>query len=777
MGVAGSRCSKEIVMTNNYQLTNKAVYDLIDRQLAVWQQASDNFKALANVGVKEINLAGFPVKVQFNPARIVSSAAKVDPKTIKERKCFLCGANRPAIQEGLPFQGKKSEYTVLINPFPIFPKHLTVPDTSHVNQTIEGEYERFEDMLSLAETLDDFLFFYNGPKCGASAPDHMHFQGGNKGFLPVEYNYGALQKTLLVDSENVKVFSVENYMRGIMAIEALDKSAAVAQFRKIYSLLEEKEGEWEPMLNLLSWTVKENGATKYISLIYLREKHRPSHYFAEGDDNILLSPASVDMGGVFITPLEKDFVKITGKELGEIVDELQISAERFGMIKNALRKQPVVKVGIMSDEEIRFELNDIYEFSAPEESEPFAVKGIQSAKFQNGKVCWNGKEYTELLFTPKGVGTFWLKDVTIGVNFHWERKEDQKFGSSLKVIVENGKLTAVNIIGVEDYLTSVISSEMSATASEELLKAHAVISRSWLLAQIEKNKEIVAANADYCATTQTEDELIKWYDREDHINFDVCADDHCQRYQGLTRASTEKVRRAIDETWGELLMDGEKICDARFSKCCGGVFEEFQNCWEPVKYSYLVKVRDGKNPQDIPDLTIEENAREWILTSPEAYCNTTDQKILSQVLNNYDQETINFYRWREEYTQQELSELILRRSGVDYGNIVDLVPVERGTSARLIKLKIVGTKKTMTIGKELEIRRTLSPSHLYSSAFVVEKVGEENGLPAKFILHGAGWGHGVGLCQIGAAVMGEQGYKYKEILLHYFVGAAIESRY
>lgn len=764
-------------MNNNNELTNQAVYDLINRQLAVWQQASDNFKALANVGVKEVIVGGFPVMVQFNPARIVSSAAKVDPKTIKERKCFLCGANRPEIQEGLPFAGKNMEYTVLINPFPIFPKHLTVPDVTHVNQTIEGEYERYEDMLSLSETLDDFLFFYNGPKCGASAPDHMHFQGGNKGFLPVEYNYDALEKTLLVDAEGVKVYAVENYMRGIIAIEATDKLAAVAQFRKLYSCLEVKEGEWEPMLNLLSWAVKENGATKYVSLVYLREKHRPSHYFAEGDANILLSPASVDMGGVFITPLEKDFVKISQKELTEIVDELQISNEMFGMIKNALREQPTVSVGIMSDVKIDFELNNEYAFSTPDSNETFEVKGPQTAQVQDGKVLWNGKEYSELNFAPKGVGTFWLRGVTIGVNFHWERKEDQKFGSALRIIVENGKLTPVNIIGVEDYLTSVISSEMSATASEELLKAHAVISRSWLLAQIEKNKEIVAANADYCATTQTEDELIKWYDREDHVNFDVCADDHCQRYQGLTRASTEKVRKAIDATWGELLMDGDKICDARFSKCCGGVFEEFQNCWEPVKYSYLVKVRDGKNPQDIPDLTVEENAHEWIMTSPEAFCNTTDQKILSQVLNNYDQETVNFYRWKQEYGQKELSELILSRSGVDYGDIIDLVPVERGTSGRLVKLKIVGSKKTMTIGKELEIRRTLSTSHLYSSAFVVEKQGEENGVPARFILHGAGWGHGVGLCQIGAAVMGEQGYKYKEILLHYFVGAAIESRY
>ena len=758
-------------MVNNNGINNKAVYDLIDRQLAVWQQAKDNFEALSGVGVKEVTVGGFPVKIQFNPARIVSSAAKVDPKTIKERKCFLCAANRPAIQEGIPFMGKKAEYSVLINPFPIFPKHLTVPDVNHVNQTIEGEWERFEDMLSLSESLDEFLFFYNGPKCGASAPDHMHFQGGNKGFLPLEYNYNALEKKLLCATEGAKVYAVENYMRGILTIEATDKLAAVAQFRKIYNCLEVKEGEWEPMLNLLAWVVKENNQTKYISVIFLREKHRPSHYFAEGDANILLSPASVDMGGVFITPLEKDFNKVTEKELVEIADEIQISNEFFGLVKNALREQPVVSVGIMSEKEISFELNNAYTFTCPDNSETFEVKGPQTAVESNGKVLWDGKEYTELVFTPKGIGTFWLRGVTIGVNFHWERKEDQKFGSALKIIVEHGKLTAVNVIGVEDYLTSVISSEMSATASPELLKAHAVISRSWLLAQIEKNKEIVASNSEYSACTQTEDELVKWYDREDHTNFDVCADDHCQRYQGLTRASTLKVREAIEATWGELLMDGNKICDARFSKCCGGAVEEFQYCWEPVKYSYLVKLRDGKNTQDLPDLTIEENAHKWIMENPEAFCNTTDKNILSQVLNNYDQETVNFYRWKEEYTVKELSELVYKRSGVDYGEIIDLIPVERGTSGRLVKLKIVGTKKTMTIGKELEIRRTLSTSHLYSSAFVVEKTD------GKFILYGAGWGHGVGLCQIGAAVMGEQGYKYKEILLHYFVGASIENRY
>ena len=437
-------------------------------------------------------------------------------------------------------------------------------------------------------------------------------------------------------------------------------------------------------------------------------------------------------------------------------------------------QEPKVQVGIMFEPQIEFVLLTPYRFNGTE------ISGKQKVSYQDGKVIWNDVAYDELLFEPvdEANASFELIDVTIGINFHWERKENQRFQGSLKVIVEHGKLTAVNVIHVEDYLTSVISSEMSATASLELLKAHAVISRSWLLAQIQKNKELAAENTDYCACHQNDEELIRWYDREDHVNFDVCADDHCQRYQGITRASTEIVKQAIAATRGQLLMDSGKICDARFSKCCGGAFEEFQYCWEDKKYPYLVKQRDSKTITELPDLTIEAEADKWIRTSPEAFCNTTDKKILSQVLNNYDQETTDFYRWKVEYTQEELAALILKRSGVDYGQIIDLIPIARGTSGRLWKLKIVGTKKTLTIGKELEIRRTLSPSHLYSSAFVVDKENvSAEGIPGKFVLTGAGWGHGVGLCQIGAAVMGEQGFAYDAILQHYFIDATIEKLY
>lgn len=444
-------------------------------------------------------------------------------------------------------------------------------------------------------------------------------------------------------------------------------------------------------------------------------------------------------------------------------------------------QEPVITVGILSGKEIGF--------SFPKEfisSDGIAICGIQQAVYRKGKICWQEKKYDELSFTPQQDTSsfFELQDVTIGINFHWERKEVQRFKGELKIIVEDDRLTAINIIPIEDYLTSVISSEMSATASLELLKAHAVISRSWLLNKLKvaNGKLKVIMHPDNTANFELStlpSQLIKWYDHEAHKNFDICADDHCQRYQGITRASTPQAIEAVFATRGEVLMYEGEICDARFSKCCGGAFEEFQNCWENVKHPYLIGQRDSKTETRLPDLTKEVEADKWIRTSPAAFCNTHNKQVLSQVLNNYDQETTDFYRWRVCYSQQELSELIHKRSGIEFGKIIDLIPVERGTSGRLVRLKIVGTLRTLIIGKELEIRRTLSSSHLYSSAFVVDKEykEDEKEIPSRFILTGSGWGHGVGLCQIGAAVMGEQGYKYKEILSHYYPGSAIEQQY
>ena len=434
--------------------------------------------------------------------------------------------------------------------------------------------------------------------------------------------------------------------------------------------------------------------------------------------------------------------------------------------------QPNVSVGIVSGREIKFCLNATYV------AEGMPSAGKQTVSFSENGVLWNGKTYKQLEFLPQSdEASFSLYDVTIGVNFHWERKETQTFLGKLKFIVNGNSVCAVNELPVERYLESVISSEMSATSSLELLKAHAVISRSWLLVQMQNRRKGETTAHVAASEIQGNGELIRWYDREDHTLFDVCADDHCQRYQGITKETSAQVAEAIRQTAGQVLTDEDEICDARFSKCCGGETEEFQYCWENLRKPYLIALRDVPQ-QEALDLTVEANADRWIRSSPESFCNTRDAKVLSQVLNNYDQETSDFYRWRVEYTQQQVQQLLTEKLGIDFGAIVDLIPVERGTSGRLSKLRIVGEKLTLVIGKELEIRRALSKSHLYSSAFVVDTFDRnEQGIPKRFALIGAGWGHGVGLCQIGAAVMGERGYSYKEILLHYYPGAIIKQIY
>ncbi|MDE6277674.1 MAG: SpoIID/LytB domain-containing protein [Muribaculaceae bacterium] len=439
---------------------------------------------------------------------------------------------------------------------------------------------------------------------------------------------------------------------------------------------------------------------------------------------------------------------------------------------------PELNVGIVSGEELRVNLATPYrlEGSNREPLEGDLTFRLSAA----GRVEFEGKEYDGIELRPAASGNgarFEVKDVTIGVNFHWERKENQSFTGGLGIIVEDEpkRLTLVNRLPVEDYLKSVISSEMNATSSPELLKAHAVISRSWLFAQL------AAAKAPKCKDgwTDTAEERIVWYDREDHKNFDVCADDHCQRYQGITRQTRPEVEEAIDATFGVVLKDAEgKVCDARFSKCCGGVFEKFESCWEPAPHPYLQALRDGENETDFPDLMDEDAAREWIAGSPEAYCNTRDERVLAEVLNSYDRETPDFYRWNVEYSREELSDLLRRRAGEDFGDVVEMKALERGTSGRIIRLLVRGTKKTKVIGKELEIRRSLSESHLYSSAFLAEGMdADEHGVARRWRLRGAGWGHGVGLCQIGAAMMAHEGKSWEAILGHYFPGAVLKKEY
>uniref|UniRef100_A0AB33JCX5 SpoIID/LytB domain-containing protein n=1 Tax=Prevotella sp. GTC17259 TaxID=3236795 RepID=A0AB33JCX5_9BACT len=631
------------------------------------------------------------------------------------------------------------------------------------------------------------MVFYNGPKCGASAPDHMHLQAGTGCELPLQANWATLSKQLNVVCELAGgdyLGTVDGFCCPLFAIVSKSRENNEKLFQLLYKVLPIREDEPEPMMNIVSW----RDGDDYIFVIIPREKHRPDCYFAVGEEQILVSPGALDMSGLVITPRLEDYQKLSATDAEGIIAECGISRHNMQQIVDKLKsevvgissvqsvfhqQQPNVSVGIVGAHRIEFTFHSPYLVNEQ------MVVGKQEVTLAGGMILWNGKIYEQLSFSPQqDSASFSLEDVTIGINFHWERKEVQTFLGILRFTVDGDRIWAINVLPVEQYLESVISSEMSATSSLELLKAHAVISRSWLLAQMEKRNQTNEETEKVSSCTRDDDQLIRWYDRKDHTLFDVCADDHCQRYQGITKETSPHVKEAIRQTSGQVLISKGEICDARFSKSCGGMMEEFQYCWEDTPKDYLVALADTANEHVFPDLRIEKEADRWIRTTPESFCNTRDKHVLSQVLNDYDQETTDFFRWHVDYTQQELSALILKKTQIDFGQILDLQAVERGKSGRICKLRIVGTKRIFTIGKELEIRRALSESHLYSSAFVVDRLDmDANGVPRQFRLIGAGWGHGVGLCQIGAAVMGEQGYLYNQILLHYYSGASVCSLY
>ena len=771
-------------------MEDSSISRFFNRQLEMWEDARHRFRDLKHVEVRQLS---DQLKVQFNPARIVSTGAKIDKHTLGERPCFLCERNRPKEQMTKQID---DHFQLLVNPFPILPVHFTIPATKHQPQSIYRHYGEMHRLLSLHSEL---MVFYNGPKCGASAPDHLHFQAGTSGVLPLQTNWQRLSRNLtdvisLTDEEKISV--LRDFLVPAFVIISKSEDSDEELFHRLYRSMPMRGDESEPMMNIIAW----RKGDEFISVVIPREKHRPDAYFAEGEAQMMVSPGALDMAGLIITPREEDFSKINLDKATALLRECGISAEKTEAIVSNLKasaatahehplqlladkgKQPNVNVGIVSGQKIHFSLNKPYLAKGE------MVTGEQEVAFSEGGILWNGNQYSSLTFHPQSAdASFSLSDVTIGVNFHWERKETQTFLGTLHFVVESDKICAINELPVERYLESVISSEMSATSSLELLKAHAVISRSWLLAQMKKRREVAESGNNFFSFVKKDDRLIRWYDREDHTIFDVCADDHCQRYQGITKETSPHVAEAIRQTKGQILMDGDDICDARFSKCCGGVTEEFQYCWEDTPKNYLSSVRDiiqgvksvgSASPAPLPSLQDEAAADAWIRSNPPAFCNTTDKKILSQVLNDYDQETADFYRWKVTLTQEKLKQLLDEKLKMNFGDILDLQAEERGKSGRISKLRIVGTEKTFVIGKELEIRRALSDTHLYSSAFVVDRCDiDEKGVPQRFDIIGAGWGHGVGLCQIGAAVMGEEGFDYDAILLHYYQGAEIKKVY
>lgn len=722
-------------------------------QLSVWPLAAENYRSLKKAGSKVLSIGGLPVTVQLNPCRRISSEASLDKESINRRPCFLCPENRPAEQTNMEFEGRKGRrYRVTLNPYPIFPSHLVISSFEHTPQSI---WHRYQDLLDFVRENNEYLGFYNGPESGASAPDHMHFQACPQGLTPLQNRVDELlaagdDKTLdyLTNVKEARLFHLNEYARGVFVLCGATAKSTAKLFYRLLDCAPVPDGSSEPKMNIIAWCHE----GEYRTAVIFRERHRPHNYSSSGADHLAMSPGCADLAGVYVTTREEDFDKLDAGLLSQVVREIAASEEtEKEIIWRLTRSQRRLEVGIMSGSEIEFEIIS-------------DGAGRQKVEYSQGRISYNGALYDELVFEAQTEATmfaepsFILYGVTIGVDFHWERKVTQKFAGTLKFIVDGGKVTAVNIVGVEDYLLSVISSEMKASAGLEFLKAHAVISRSWVMAQVEHRQSHVSRTPEpSCPVSEPvegAEEYIKWFDHDDHTLFDVCADDHCQRYQGLTMAVGDTVRKAVDQTWGLVLTSEGKICDARFSKCCGGRMELFSTCWEDKDYPYL---------QPLPDTAD-------CVEGGDVFCDTNDEKILSQVLNDYDLETRDFYRWRTEYSRTEVSDLVRRRSGMDFGTIRDLVPVERGPSGRLKRLKVVGDKKTMIIGKELIIRRWLSDSHLKSSAFEVHWDGDH------LTLDGSGWGHGVGLCQIGAAVMAAKGYTFDRILLHYYPGSTLERR-
>ena len=681
----------------------------IKDQLSVWPLAAANFRALKAVKSREMTVFGLPCSIQWNPERVGSSTADTSPEAIAARPCFLCEKNRPPEQHHIKFEGRKGRtYNVQVNPFPIFRDHLVIVRDEHLPQAI---WHHMPDILDFARKYPDYTAFYNGPASGASAPDHLHFQAAPRHKMPLEEAVDAFLDAPgapLASVKDATLYRFPGYCRGVYALKATTSKSLTKLFYRLLDCCNRRPDETEPKFNMYAY-VKDD---EWRCFVVLRSAKRSHHFDAEGPDHLTVSPGAADMAGVFVTPFREDYEKATPALLEAILDEVTIPAHEQEMIEWRLtRKQPTVAVGILAADEICFEI--ISDGAGP-----------QRVRYSEGRIAYNGALYDELYFdsitrsTRFAEPSFILYDVVIGIDFHWQQKRTLKYAGGLKFIVEGDKVRAVNLVGMEDYLLSVISSEMKSSASVDLLKAHAVISRSWLMARME--------------------------DHSAHDNFDVCADDHCQRYQGLTMAVGDNVRTVIDETWGQVLRYQGQLCDTRYSKCCGGKTELFSTCWEDVDYPYLQCVDDP-------------------------WCDCENDEILAQVLNDYDQKTLDFHDWTVRYGADELAALVRERTGIDFGEIRALEPVERGPSGRIKFLRIVGSKRTEVVGKELKIRRALSSSHLKSSAFEVER--DPGGA---WILRGRGWGHGVGLCQIGAAVMAAKGFDYKQILQHYYPGTDVE---
>jgi len=752
-------------------VSSQEVEQFFQDEMTEWKEAASHYEDLKGVKQRVLQGEDYSMTVQWNPARIVSTAAKIDTASLSKRPCFLCSTNRPKEQHPMTVQ---KHYHLLVNPFPILPRHFTIPSRKHIPQ---GIYAHFGTLRKMAWDMPGYIVFYNGPQCGASCPDHMHLQAGIRGVAPLERDWSQYEKYLEKlypltrpqeadmqeagnDSDRCGLFLLTNYACPVLVIRSMMADSDNVLCQKVYQSLPIVEGETEPRMNLICWRqeVGQGRPDELVTLVFPRAKHRPACYNVPEGERMLISPGALDMAGLLITPREEDFQRLTPEMAQEILSEVTLTPEQLKPVIDHIMEGPQetatpkpqepamaqqVSVGIVSDVCLRFYMNHPYT------AKGMKVEGEQTAVCKEGCIQWQGNLYKQLVFQPQDEGaTFTLHNVTIGREFHWQRNEEQTFPGILRLIVDEDRIVAINELPVEDYLTCVIGSEMKNTCNIEFLKASAVISRSWLYAQMIHRKQHEGTANPFFTNTKTGNSYVKWYDHQDHTLYDVCADDHCQRYQGLVRSVNSNVMEAVKQTAGQILTYEGEICDTRFSKCCGGKTNEYRYCWEERTLPYLRSVEDP-------------------------WCAQADEGILGRILNEYDLETRDFYQWEVEYTQKEICEMISQHLKTELGAIRSLVPVERGPGGHISLLRVEGKEYSIEVGKELEIRSMLSTNHLKSSAFEIEALDVVDGIPARFRILGRGWGHGVGLCQIGAAVMGEKGHSYRQILQHYYPGSQI----
>ncbi len=738
-----------------------------------WPRLQSALEGLADVQTRTVPVYGEPVQLQFNPARAVNSTAKVDPASIAKRKCFLCPENLPPEEKGIPF-GER--LVILANPGPILEGHLVLAHREHRPQ---NALEALTDLVEFAQrSVGEFTGVYNGPTSGASAPDHLHLQAVRAGRMPLEMRTvealrrGETVGTTVVEAEGVVGYHERRGGRTVIGLCGAPSGVERLAHRVLRFLA--AGSEREAPLNLIATAID---AGRVLLMVLPRAAHRPSVYYATGDEQRLVSPGAIDVGGVVVTIRESDYARLTGADLETIFDEVsrRISTDALrSYLAGGPMTEPQLRVGLAQRRTTaRLTLQD--GFAADDAELP---PGVVDVKVADGQIAIDhhaGPQHRDrpdiaVTLTGRKGASFVLHDMTVGVDFHWEHDEDLTFDGAVSFEPRGDTFDVVNTIGLEAYLKSVISSEMSAEAPDALLEAHAIISRSWLVAQLQgaaRHGEPAPGLREISGGHR----LTRWYDREDHQFFDVCADDHCQRYQGVTRTSTAAAAAAVERTRGRVLTYAGRVADARFSKACGGMTEVFESAWADTPVPYLQAFVDGEEAHWALPLTDEPNAQAFVRGEPPAYCNTTDRALLDQVLPKLDHETTAFYRWETTVTREQVRAWVQEKAGLDLGPILALEPISRGPSGRLTELAILGETERLHVGKELEIRRLLSDSHLYSSAFVVDEV--EDG----FRLRGAGWGHGVGLCQIGAAVMASKGYSADAILAHYFRGAVLETLY